>query len=373
MKYIPLKSLIRWRDNILKPRTKERFYCTWFWCGMRTILVALFFLFCLAAAAPAVILHPDGESNLATWTDRPHENVIGRWWFNGSCVAISSNCVLTARHPGGGVGKKVNIDGKAYTAVQIWEHDTADLRLVKLAGANLAEFVDVYDTTNEINKNIVIGGFGNGRDEILQTDGITYGYDWDNSSNTTLRIGTNKIDEVEPNSNMVGMISDIIIADFDGLYEGTPTTYESIPAAFDSGGGWFIKVGDFWKVAGITRAVEVHYEPGHSGDPNYIIYEESWYRDKGDPNDPDPDYMDAVRVSSYADWINQTIPEVLFGDMNGDDYVDFSDFALFIQFWLSTDCHEPNWCLGADFEPDGDVDWDDLAKFFENWLVPLEP
>jgi len=190
---------------------------------------------------------------------------------------------------------------------------------------------------------------------LLQTDGITYGYQWDNSSNTTRRFGTNMIQDTNDDSALAGFTSDIIIADFDGLGEGQSTDYEGAVADHDSGGGWFIEVGSAWQAAGLSRAVE-HID-------------QSWFRDRDDPNVLDPDYLDAVRLSSCAQWLYDTIPEVLPGDLNGDDYVDFSDFAAFAQFWLNSDCHAPDWCLGADFEPDGDVDWSDLAEFAYNWLA----
>lgn len=330
------------------------------------VLVLTAFLFRTAGPAPGVVLHPDGEPNLLTWTDRPADDVVGRWGNIASCVAVSSNCVTTTRHQSSNVS--VEIGGKTYPIAQIWNHSTADLRIVKLYGANLADFVGIYENTKEVGKNVVIGGYGDGGGELLQKQGITYGYQWDSSSNTTLRFGTNKIEYIENDSNLVGLISDIVIADFDGLGEGWSTTYESIPADHDSGSGWFIKVGNRWKVAGLSRAVEIHYEQGHEGDPNYVIYDQSWFRDSNDPNVFHPDYFDAVRLSSYAQWFNDTIPEVLGGDLNGDDYVDFSDFAVFARYWLNTDCHAPDWCLRADFEPDGDVDWEDLAEFAYHWL-----
>jgi hypothetical protein len=121
-------------------------------------------------------------------------------------------------------------------------------------------------------------------------------------------------------------------------------------------------------VAGLSRAVELHYQQGHEGDPNYFIYDQSWFRNRDDPDILDPDYIDAVRLSSYATWLYNTIPDVLPGDLNGDDYVDFRDFAVFTQFWLNYNCHAPDWCLGADCEPDGDVDWADLAALADGWL-----
>jgi len=332
------------------------------------VLILSVFLFWAAGSTLAVVLHPAGEPNLVTWTDRPADDVVGRWGSNASCVAVSSNCVITVRHAGGGINTRVEIGGKTYTIAQIWNHSTADLRLIKLAGTNLANFVDIYENIDERFKQIVIGGYGDGRGALLQNGGVTYGYQWDGSSNTTRRFGTNKINRTKNNDTIGDLTSNIVIADFDGLGEGQSTLYEGIVADHDSGGGWFIKDGSIWKVAGLCRAVGIHYEQGHEGDLNYML-NESWFRDRDDPNVLDPDYLDAVRLSSYATWIYDTIPDVLPGDLNGDDYVDFSDFAVFAQYWLNSDCHAPDWCLGADFGPDGDVDCADLEEFASYWLT----
>ena len=334
-------------------------------------LLAAAFLFCCTRPALGVIWHPDGEPNLATWTDRPDPNVAGRWGSNASCVAVSSNCIITVRHAGGGIGTPVEIGGGTYTVAEIWGHNTADLRVAKLYGANLRSFVGLYEDSNEIGKDIVIGGYGDGRGGLLKTGGITYGYEWDNSKNTTLRLGTNKVDNTENDNTLGSLTSDIIIADFDGLGEGNSTVYEGIPAVHDSGSGWFIKVGETWKVAGLSRAVDTHYEQGHFDDPNYILYE-AWFRNRQFPNQLDPDYMDAVRISSYAAWIYDII--YVPGDLTGDDWVDFTDSGAFANQWGRDDCSElNNWCEGADFEPaNGSVDWDDLAFLADVWLTGWE-
>jgi len=50
-------------------------------------------------------------------------------------------------------------------------------------------------------------------------------------------------------------------------------------------------------------------------------------------------------------------------------FVDFYSFARFAEWWLEENCTElNNWCGGADFEPDGDVDFGDLKLFVEEWL-----
>jgi len=335
--------------------------------GLIYAVVITAFLLWASELAFGLILHPDGEPNLAVWTDRPSEDVIGRWEYNACCVAIRPNCIITTRHQGGNLNTPVRIGGVVYTISEIWDHNAADLRIAKLRGANLTNFVDIYENTDEVGKNIVLGGYGVGRGEILQKQGITYGYRWDNSGNTTLRMGTNKIEGTKNNKTFKDLTSDVILADFDGLDEGEATVYESTLASYDSGGGWFIKADNKWKIAGLSRAVGVHFEEGHESDPNYMLYE-AWFRSRSEPNIRQPDYLDAVRISSYAQWIKDTLREAVAGDLNGDGYVDLADFATFAQSWMSKHCQWPSWCLGADFEPDGDVDWADLAELANYWL-----
>jgi len=333
------------------------------------VLVLAALLLWIEGSASGVILHPDGEPDLVTWTDRPNDDVVGRWGGCASCIAVSSNCVITTRHQTSNVS--VEIGGKTYLIAQVWNHSTADLRIAKLNGANLANFIDIYELTDEKDQEIVMGGYGKGRGSLLETGGVTYGYEWGGGGNSTLRFGTNTIDYTYYNTSG-NYIFYAIVAYFDGLTEVESTIYECALADYDSGGGWFIKDGDTWKVAGLCHGVEDHYVEGHEDDPDYRLWE-TWFRKRSDPNDTHPDYQVAVRLSYYAQWIYDTIPEVLPGDMNGDDFVDFSDFAVFTNFWLDTDCHYPDWCLGADFEPDGDVDFADLAEFTYYWHAGEPP
>jgi hypothetical protein len=89
----------------------------------------------------------------------------------------------------------------------------------------------------------------------------------------------------------------VIYGDFDGPTDNAYTTYEGIPAQYDSGGGWFYKDGSTWYLIALTRGVE--HNP------------ESWYRNDVFPAVLDPDYMDGVWVNrtEYRNWINGIIPE----------------------------------------------------------------
>lgn len=309
------------------------------------------------AAAFGVVFHPAGEPNLATWTDRPDANIIGRWGSSASCIAISENAVITTRHQGGGIDTPVEIAGNSYLVADVCNCGSADLRIARLDAANLESYTDIFTDTNEIEQAIIVSGYGDGRGGLLQSGGTTYGYSWDNSSNTTLRFGTNEIDANEEGSTIGSYTSDVVVADFDGLGEGGFTTYEAALGTHDSGGGWFIKAGERWKLAGMTRAVE--------------RFGESWFRNNIFPSIPDPDLMDAVRISSYSSWVLDNIPAYVAGDLSGDNWVDFADFAILAYYWDGT-CESPGHCEGADFEPDGDVDSFDLQFLTERWLTSVE-
>jgi hypothetical protein len=65
-------------------------------------------------------------------------------------------------------------------------------------------------------------------------------------------------------------------------------------------------------------------------------------------------------------------PELLWqfitGDFDGDNRVNFVDFAFFAQRWLSSDSSFL-FSRGTDLTNDGKVDLDDLREFADNWLT----
>jgi hypothetical protein len=56
------------------------------------------------------------------------------------------------------------------------------------------------------------------------------------------------------------------------------------------------------------------------------------------------------------------------GDFDGDTQVDFVDFAVFAERWLSND-NDFFFCRGADLTDDGKVDFHDLKEFAGYWLA----
>jgi len=259
------------------------------------------FLCMLLLLPPSVgfglIVHTDDEP-----TDKPPDEIVGRWRGNASCVVISPNYVLTVRHSGGSSGT-VQIGGTDYTIAQISNIGSVDLRVVRITTAdgqpaNLPDWISLYTSRNEKNQTeYTMGGFGKGRGETLYTDDMAYGYAWAGSSSATQRWGANKVNNYKNNSHLDDYTSDVIWGKFNDVNHGNYMEYEAAPADRDSGGGWFIKDAGEWKVAGLFRGVE------HLG--------ETWFRRESDPNLFHPDYFDAVRVSSYHQQITDRISPYL--------------------------------------------------------------
>jgi len=297
-----------------------------------------------AAGATGVVLHDDDEQVPAS--SRPADAVVGRWVDNATCVAIGPNHVLTTTHQKYGVGATVVLGGVAYQAARIYNHVQADMRVVQIAlggaDANLTDYVDIYTGTDEKLKIAVIGGCGMGRGDELTAGGVTYGYKCAGNHNETLRWGRNRIANTTYRS-VAGHSADVLTATFDS----GSVNYEASVGFYDSGAGWFLQDGTEWKLAGLTWTVELHYEAGHEGEAEYS---QSWFID--------PDYIDAIRLSSYGDWIDRMVAGPYPGDANGDGAVDVLDLTLFANHFGMTG--KVNWADG-DFNNDFVVDVRDLT------------
>lgn len=273
----------------------------------------------VASTSYGVVLQNDSQP---TGTAKPSDNVMARWntwdptqsvWrYNASAVVVgqpgwsSTSYVITNAHQGGDINSTVTVNGQTYQIESILTNPAADLRLVKLQNAALTDFVTPYTNTNEatasgpngtFGKDFVLGGFGMVRGTALQSGSpaATYGYAWggNNDNTNALHWGTNHIDAIQISGTTPG---DLLIADFDKLGSTTATAFEAEPALYDSGGGWFIKSGSTWQIAGLTRGV------GHN---NGTSSSEAWFANPSDPSSAFPDYMAGVRVSTYSDWLSE--------------------------------------------------------------------
>lgn len=324
-------------------------------CGQwtRWLLVAVAASADWATPGWAIVVHQDDMPQA-----RPADAVVGRWSSNASFVVVAPNWALTTRHQGTSPGSVV-IGGSSYLCAYntAWEGGptgNADLRLVRLSrsgggDANLTCFAPIFAGT-EIGCQVVLGGYGKGRGAVLQTGGEIYGYEWAGGSNTVLRWGTNRINRTTF-VNTSTYDSYVVVADFDALGEGASTECEAAVAEWDSGGGWFVEDGGAWRLAGLTRAAESHTPPA------------SWFRNRTNPDLPDPDYLDAVRVPAYREWLHATMGYLSIpGDATLDLVVDGADYNVLLSYWGSG----AEWCR-ADFDLNGTVDGSDFNLVLSHW------
>ncbi|KKM25316.1 hypothetical protein LCGC14_1596200 [marine sediment metagenome] len=313
-----------------------------------------------AGSAGGVVLHPNptpgGPELEVPAGQRPSDDVVGRWSSSASVVALSPRHIITTAHGGGGVGSSVTIGGQSYQVGWYYRHPTADLRVAVLTDLgeepDLQDYVDIYRGSDEDTQTFVLGGYGVGRGDPLQTfyndQWVTYGYEWGEGGNDTLRWGSNRIDP-SPGFDLFAV--------WDGPGIAAAVPYEAIPADHDSGAGWFLDDGGEWKLAGLTQAVE------RTG--------ESWYRNSGNPELPDPDEMYAVRVSTNAYWVDMALDGPLAGDFNTDGTVNITDLGALASNWQASG-PGVNWSDG-DVNHDGKVNITDLGAVASNWKHEYAP
>jgi hypothetical protein len=242
--------------------------------------------FFAALSSQSLVLHPADDPPLGL--SKPADAVVGQWLGTNeaSLVVIDPNFAVTTKHQGGGIGTDVMIDGTMYKVAEIINHPTADLRVVRLetpggGAANLADFVGVYDQTDEVGQVAVFGGYGEGRGADILASGNLIGYDWAGDASRELRWGANTVDS----AGTAGANS-VLIADFDSDANGV--FGEATLAEGDSGGGYFLWDGGEWKVAALHRAVQYNNEARFAATP---------------------EQMDGVRLSGYSAFIANSVPE----------------------------------------------------------------
>ncbi len=286
----------------------------------------------MVSPASAIILQ-DGNQP----TDIPGVDMIGTVGSQASCVVIAPNFILTTRHQG--FNNNVVINGVDYTVVDTLAHNSADFRFSRIVDSNgdspnFDTWAELWTSAqgSEVGQEIVLGGFGRAAGSYLGN-----GYAWlPGTSVDQLRWGTNEIDATLSKASYSSGTTDVIELDFTRLSNGT--TYEASVATYDSGGGWYIDQDDTWYVAGLTRAVE--------GTGATIF----------------GDWADAVRVSSYADWIYNVIR--ISGDANWDFKVTLSDLTILATNYGTSS--GATWYDG-DFNNSGTVTLADLTMLATNY------
>jgi len=254
--------------------------------------------------------HDVDDSQYTNLANQPQFAAVGKVFAGtraGSGTIIANGWwVLTAAHVVFGVpasSVSFQIGAATYNAQNVYIYPgysgiTHDIALIELnapvAGVTPAQ---IYTGTNEIRKqghSVGYGSTGTGTTGFING---TYG---------TKRAMQNVIDLIVLPNGAIDPNGTILLSDFDspspggtnnslGLWGSSPTPLglEGMGAPGDSGGPVFIEEGGVWYIAG------VHSFIGDPGPPAGNGQADARYGD----------ILGSTRVSSYAGWINSTVPE----------------------------------------------------------------
>jgi len=344
-----------------------------------TLIKRIYLSFLILGVYPllvhAIVVYPQDKMLKLSSPEAPPPNIVGRWSYNASCVAISPNYIITTRHQGGGVGTTIYFNGQPYYVIKCWNADTVvtgkttDIRVCRIAKkiatneyrpANLTEYAPVQQEPNEIGNFFWLGGYGKTRGDALSDQEGPYAYQWSGDNNCSLTWGENLIQGFGNYSYDV-YFAPLLIATFSDPADplSNATEHEAAMAEWDSGGGWFMYEDNTWKVIALSASV--------------TSVGKSQFRSPSD-------HLYAVRVSSFSSWINDIIntydcidyPDY---DINSDCQVNTLDLAILGTQWLNTSA-DADFNPSADLNKDNKINMADLYIISQSWLecniVPQE-
>lgn len=168
-----------------------------------------------------------------------------------------------------------------YTEEESGEGIATDFHIYEI-WETFPDFAELYTPSDgdEEGKEFVITGFGDIRGAAIVTGEKEHGWGPDDSDRRG-RWGTNRVDgtartKVDSSQGL------LLYCDFDAIGgadnpldpgDADATPYECQAAGKDSGGGWFIKSGGTWKLAGINYAVDSYTKTAGGGGQRWAIYD----------------------------------------------------------------------------------------------------
>jgi len=220
-----------------------------------------------AVSAPASAIIVEGMVSMP----RPANAVIGSW-AGSSGVPISPHWFITAKHTGGGVNGGFWCEGSWHTAVEVRQHPTMDLQMIRVAEA--------FTTWHRIATGVVagdpcvMGGWGVTAANPLPNNA---GYDWAGAHAETW------------GANVIQAASAVVSVRFDAPSAPSAVPYEASYAVNDSGGGLFTWGADGnLELAAIAVSVS-GYGSAAYGQSGYAIRLEplmTWIMEVADPGMP---------------------------------------------------------------------------------------
>ncbi|MCD4699573.1 MAG: PEP-CTERM sorting domain-containing protein [Phycisphaerae bacterium] len=286
---------------------------------MRTISLAVAAVLFLAVVMPAhAIVYYNGSTDNTTAPTEDYAGSGWQWqgdWGPGSGTAISSKHFITVKHYGWTFDSNsaFTLNGVTYHYSSHEDDPNSDLRIVTIQ-ETFSSWAPLYTGSDELGERSVIFGRGETRGDEVKVGEELKGWEWSDTDGTR-RWGTNKISAVTDNGGTM-LTAKFNTNALDGVNEATL-------AKWDSGGGWFIKDGDTWKLSGVSYSASGPFDLD-SDHTSGVFYAALF--DKGglyEKVGSDPDVWEyvteasfnkmsslyATRISSQTTWIDNTIPE----------------------------------------------------------------
>ncbi len=223
-------------------------------------------------------------------------------WVGNTGTVISPHFVVTARHTG---GMGFSLNGTTYTAVQRYDHPTADIALLRFE-TPFAKYSLPY-FGNVLGQVATFVGFG--ATATLRTEGEHAWTGYNNiGAGGTRRAVMNRIEDIDPNGSVGGVPTVLIVADLDYHDPRTPLAnqvdtlggggaveHEGGILGGDSGSAALLEVNGVWRSIGVNVGVGSAVGPNLSG---------SEYSDFGD-------VFAATSLAAYEGWITDIAPETV--------------------------------------------------------------
>jgi len=266
-----------------------------------------------AAAAPSHAVVVEGTNIVLP---PPGGGWVGHW-FGSSAVPVSSHWFITARHVGGSTGHSLVLRGVQYPAVEIRQHPTLDIQLVRVAtplpGWHQIAPLQTPGTP------VYLGGCG-----ATTLNPLPGGLGWDWGGQHFEAWGRNTIESAGA----------MLRIRFDSPSSQGAVPQEAAFAINDSGAGLFV-VGNGGQLLLAGTAVSVSGGGASAyGSSSYCVSlhaAQDWITGIVGAGNPPP--MNCNLFQFLSDWFSQNMS----ADFDGNQIVEVADIFTYLQAWFR-DC-----------------------------------
>lgn len=205
---------------------------------------------------------PEGELEGSGW------QYLGRWGVFVGTV-IGPHHFITARHVGGVIGQSFEYRGENYVTRALYESGPTDLRIWEVCEPMPGPYAPLYETEDEVGKDLVIFGRGLRRGEEISLDspnGPEHRGWRAGEADFRLRWGLNVVSEVFDAADYYDSaeIGELVFMRMEFNRDGGPN--EAHVSSGDSGGAMFIDGEDGWALAGVMSGATIFFNNAEEGD-----------------------------------------------------------------------------------------------------------